>query len=286
MKPRRVQIPSSDGLELIADVRGEPGAPGVLFLHGGGQTRHSWGGTAEALARAGRLAVTLDMRGHGESGWSPEGRYRVTDFARDMLEVIDGLFEAPPAVVGASLGGIAALVGLGESAPHPAACVILVDISTRIESAGAERIVTWMRSRPDGFASLDEVADAIEEYTRDRRRGRNLEGLAKNVRLGPDGRYRWHWDPALLESGDEGPSEIGDNERLIRAARALEIPALLVRGRQSDVISPEGAREFVDAAPRADFVDVSGAGHMVAGDRNDAFTRAVHEFLDRAMPVR
>ncbi len=284
MSERRLEIETRDGLKLVADARGDAGAPGVLFLHGGGQTRHSWGGTARILAGAGRHTVTLDMRGHGESTWCPERRYLVSDFARDMLEVIDAAFERPPAVVGASLGGVAALLGVGESPPPlPAAAVVLVDISTRIEDAGAERIASWMRSRPDGFASLDEVADAVEEYTRERRRHRNLSGLEKNVRLGADGRYRWHWDPGFMSG--EGPSEIRDHARMIRAAQRLELPSLLVRGRQSDVISPEGAREFVDAAPRAEFVDVSGAGHMVAGDRNDAFTAAVRGFLDRAMPL-
>lgn len=284
MNPQRLEFETSDALKLVADARGDPAAPAVLFLHGGGQTRHSWGGTAEALARDGRYTVTLDMRGHGESGWSAERHYRVSDFARDMLEVIDLAFSRPPAIVGASLGGITALLGVGEGTDlAPAAGVVLVDISTRIEREGADRISSWMQSRPDGFASLEEVADAVAEYTQNRSRKRNPKGLEKNVRLGADGRYRWHWDPGFMNG--EGPSEISDHPRMIRAAQRLDVPALLVRGRLSDVISPEGAQEFVDAAPRAEFVDVSGAGHMVAGDRNDAFTDAVRGFLDRVMPV-
>jgi peroxiredoxin len=47
----------------------------------------------------------------------------------------------------------------------------------------------------------------------------------------------------------------------------------------SDLVSETKAREFLERFPAVEFVDVSGAGHMVAGDRNDAFAKAVVEFL-------
>jgi pimeloyl-ACP methyl ester carboxylesterase len=84
---------------------------------------------------------------------------------------------------------------------------------------------------------------------------------------------------------ETGPAEVADQELLPRAAGTLSVPTLLVRGRESDVISLDGVREFQDAVPHAEFVDVSGAGHMVAGDRNDAFTDAAQDFLDRHDPV-
>ena len=283
MEPQRLRLRGAGDLWLAADGRGDPRAPSVLFLHGGGQTRHSWGGTAELLAKRGRYTLALDMRGHGESDWSKERRYAVTDFAADMFAVI-GTLAQPPVVVGASLGGMAALLGIGEAEAPRVAGIVLVDISTSIDPAGAERIKTWMFSRPDGFANLEEVADAIAEYTRDRTRARNLDGLRKNVRLGTDGRYRWHWDPGFMNR-EAGPGEINDRPRMQRAATRLRVPALLVRGKNSDVINPENAREFLDAAPGAEFVDVAGAGHMVAGDRNDAFSEAVLEFLERRIPL-
>ena len=71
-----------------------------------------------------------------------------------------------------------------------------------------------------------------------------------------------------------------DPERLMAAARGLHrVPTLLVRGKLSDVISDETTREFLDAVPHARYVDVSDAGHMVAGDKNDIFSQAVIEFL-------
>ena len=112
----------------------------------------------------------------------------------------------------------------------------------------------------------------------DRRRPGDLSGLAKNLRRTPDGRLRWHWDPKFLEPG-HGPRPGQDTDRLRAAARRLRVPTLLVRGRLSDLLSQEGANEFLALVPHARFADVSDAGHMVAGDRNDRFTSAVLDFL-------
>ena len=282
MREETLEFTGRDGLRLVATARGEPDAPTVLLLHGGGQTRQSWGGTAERLAKSGRYAVTLDMRGHGESAWCPDGRYRVADF-RDDLAVVLSRLARPAVVVGASLGGITALLYAESCDMSRVRGVVLVDVAARLETEGARRIGTWMVSTSDGFDSLEAVAAAIEAYIPQRKQTWTRESLLRVVREHPDGRYRWHWDPKFMSEG--GPREVADQERLHRAAAKLIVPTLLVRGRESDVISYDGVREFRKAVPHAEFIDVSGAGHMVAGDRNDAFTDAVTSFLDRHDPV-
>ncbi len=267
-------------LRIVGDSYGDPAAPPVLLLHGGGQTRHAWGGTAAALAVAGRHAVSIDLRGHGDSGWDPAGDYSVDAFARDLSAVARRL-PAAPAVVGASLGGLATLIAQGEHAEPPASAIVLVDIAPRVDPAGVERIVSFMTAHPDGFATLEEAADAVAGYVPHRPRPRDLNGLRKNLRVGPDGRFRWHWDPRFM-SGTRRPNATQNPERLEAAARAIRVPTLLVRGRQSDVVSADGARAFLDVVPHARYVDVSGAGHMVAGDQNDPFTAAVVGFLAEA----
>jgi pimeloyl-ACP methyl ester carboxylesterase len=280
--PRPLSLAGADGLVLRADARGDPDAPPVLFLHGGGQTRHAWGGTAAALARDGRLAITLDLRGHGESDWATgDAPYRLERFAADLRAVIDQL-DRSPALVGASLGGLTSLLAVGESETAIATAAVLVDIAPRIEPEGAQRITNFMIGRPDGYESLDEVADAIAAYTHHRSRPRDPESLKKNLRE-VNGRYYWHWDPRFM--GADGPAEIVDRARLFAAARRLTMPSLLVRGRESDILSDHGVREFLSHLPNAEYVDVGGAGHMVAGDRNDAFTEAVRRFLTRAAPI-
>jgi len=281
--PRALSFRGADGVTLRADVRGDAGAPPVLFLHGGGQTRHAWGGSAAALARDGRYAITLDLRGHGESGWATgEAPYRLERFAADLRAVIEQLGRSP-VLVGASLGGLTSLLAVGESDRPIASAAVLVDIAPRIEPEGAQRITSFMIGRPDGYGSLEEVADAIADYTRQRSRPRDLESLKKNLRLREDGRYTWHWDPRFM--GVDGPREITEQARLFAAARRLTLPTLLVRGRESDILSDDGVREFMAHLPNAQYVDVGGAGHMVAGDRNDAFTEAVRGFLTRVAPL-
>lgn len=275
--PRALQLESHDGLALTADAYGDPSRPPALLLHGGGQTRFAWGETAQRLAEDGWYAVSMDQRGHGESAWAPDKNYSVDAFVDDVKAVAEQL-GAPPVLIGASLGGIAALLAEGESHPALATALVLVDIAPRIEASGALRIIQFMQNKPEGFASLDEAADAVASYLPHRRRPSDLSGLAKNLRRTPDGRLRWHWDPAFLEPG-HGPRPGQDTERMRKAARKLSVPTLLVRGRLSDLLSEEGARDFLALVPHARFADVTDAGHMVAGDRNDRFTAAVLGFL-------
>jgi len=234
-----------------------------------------WSGTGRRLGAEGWRAISLDLRGHGESDWSPDGRYGIEPFLADLIHVARGL-PREPVLVGASLGGIASLLAVGES-PGLARALVMVDVTPRLESEGVERIIDFMTAQPDGFASLDEAAEAVAAYRKHRPRPGDRSGLLKNLRLGDDGRYRWHWDPAFIGMREEGA--VHQPDRLLEAAQSLTIPTLLVRGRESDVVSRDGADEFLAAAAHARFVDVSGAGHMVAGDRNDAFTEAVVAFL-------
>jgi len=275
VKAEHVALTGGSGLALAADAWGAPASPRVLLLHGGGQTRHSWGATARALAAAGFRAVSCDLRGHGDSHWAPDRDYSIEAFADDVVAVCRRLDGA--AVVGASLGGMAAMVAADRG---PMSALVLVDVAAHLEAEGVERIVAFMTGRPEGFSSLDEAADAIAGYLPHRPRPTDLSGLAKNLRVGADGRYRWHWDPAFMANG---PRASRDPEYMEGRARLIGCPTLLVRGRMSDILSEEGARRFLGLVPHAEYVDVSGAGHMVAGDRNDAFTDAVVSFLRRVL---
>ena len=279
VSPREVTFVGASGVTLSADAWGDQAQPPVLLLPGGGQTRHAWGGTAAALASGGWYAVSLDLRGHGDSDWAGDGDYSLDAFAADLLAVA-ATFDQPPVVVGASLGGISALVAQGESDHAAFAAIVLVDIAPRMEKDGVERIVAFMRSHLDGFTSLEEAADAIAEYLPHRPRPKDMSGLGKNLRLGVDGRYHWHWDPEFV-AGMRRPNGSKQPDRLLAAAANLKLPALLVRGQMSEVISEEGAAEFLATVPHAKYVDVSNAGHMVAGDRNDAFAKAVIDFLSQ-----
>jgi pimeloyl-ACP methyl ester carboxylesterase len=280
--PDVVHIESPTGVTISADHWAGDGTP-VVLAHGGGQTRYSWGGTAAALARSGHQVVSMDLRGHGDSTWATDRNYTMEAFRDDALAVADWIGE-PIAWVGASLGGMS---GLHAVAARPVAfdSLVLVDITPRPAKAGVNRILEFMGANAaDGFGSLDEAADAIAAYQPHRPRPKDLSGLAKNLRLGDDGRWRWHWDPAFLDIRTGGASEHArdaHHDALADMARGLTLPTLLIRGRLSDLVTEDEVAEFLALVPHAAYVDVAGAGHMIAGDRNDIFTDAVTEFLDR-----
>jgi pimeloyl-ACP methyl ester carboxylesterase len=265
------------GVTIVADAAGPADGPLVMFLHGGGQTRQSWGKALIVAAERGYRALSLDLRGHGESGWSPDGAYSMTRFADDVRLVIAALGR-PPVIVGASLGGLIGML-IAAAPPPEFRGLVLVDVAVRLETEGTREIGAFMMSAPNGFASLEEAADAVAAYLPNRPRPSDTSGLMRNLRLREDGRLYWHWDPAFTRYDPE-TAKLSAN-LFAQAAVALTVPVLLIRGGRSRVLSAEGVAEFRGLVPHAEFVDVAGADHMVAGDANDSFNDAVLGFLAR-----
>ena len=279
-------IETLNRMTMAADAEGDPGDPSVLLFHGGGQTRHAWGGAVRSLAAHHWYAVTFDLPGHGNSTWAPDGDYSLDLFAGNAAAAARQFRR--PVLVGASLGGFSALAAIGEGLVPDAAALVLVDVAPRIEAKGVERIRDFMRSGINGFDSLEDVADAVAGYLPNRKRPTDLQGLTKNVRQREDGKWVWHWDPRFMvrvedEPGEPSAGRYSPPDRMAQASRNITVPTLLVRGGSSDVVSPEGAAELQEMIPHAEIVDVAGAGHMVAGDRNDRFNDAVLEFLERVV---
>ncbi|MGA8724716.1 MAG: alpha/beta hydrolase [Acidimicrobiales bacterium] len=284
MDVETVTFEGFEGLRLVADVRGDPAAHPVLFLHGGGQTRHAWGSAAEAVAGEGWRTITLDLRGHGDSDWAPNGDYSFTAFCADCVAVVDQL-GGPPVLVGASLGGMAAMLAEGTSDRTLSCGLVLVDITPKTNQEGIQRITRFMQSGFGGFDTLEDAAAAIAAYTPQRKRGFNPEGLKKVLRQ-RDGRWYWHWDPKFIsqERTEVVPEQFSG--LLDWATRNIHVPTMLVRGALSDVVSQDGVDDLLTRIPDATVVDVAGAAHMIAGDRNDAFANAVLAFLhDRVLPA-
>ncbi|GAB3681336.1 alpha/beta hydrolase [Saccharopolyspora tripterygii] len=273
----RVEFRGLDGIELAAD-RWDPD-PGsalgtVLLLHGGGQTRHSWARTAQVLADRGWTAIAVDARGHGDSDRSPDGAYTLDHFVGDIHRIARAC-DQPPVLIGASLGGRASLALAGDH-PDSISGLVLVDIAARTEESGRSMVRDFMASAPNGFASLEDVAEAVNAYNPRRSRPRNLEGLKKNVRLHTDGRWYWHWDPEFLRYAE---TDLDDaTGRLNAAARNVTAPTLLVRGNRSNIVTPEAVAELLELIPNARAVEVA-AGHMIAGDDNDIFATHLFDFL-------
>ncbi len=282
MKAVRTEFIGHENNRLVADIWGNSDRP-VLFFHGGGQTRHAWDNTARRLAECGMTAITVDMRGHGESEWVSSGNYAFDNYCEDVVAITRSVrkrYQTDPSAVGASLGGLSTLAAEARFGPLLNA-LTLVDITPRMDPDGVAKIQGFMGERmEEGFASLDEAAAAIAKYLPNRRRPTSHDGLRKNLRLGPDGRYRWHWDPAFITSKtgiNSGTAAFMDD--LMSRVPSMHLPILLTRGMQSELVHDHHAREFVSLAPNASYIDIGGAGHMVAGDKNDIFCDAILEFL-------
>lgn len=269
----------SSTITLVADRFGPDGGAPVLLFHGGGQTRWSWGATGKVLGDQGFLVRSFDLRGHGESSWCPGGQYGVDNFAADLRAVIRQM-PAPPLVVGASLGGISALLACGEVPQATCAGLVLVDISPNMNRGGTSRVSEFMRSTAGGFDTLEDAAAAIAAYTPGRSKPVRPEGLTKNLHQGADGRWYWHWDPAFL-APKPGWSPDALEARMMAAAHSIEAPTLIVRGAKSDVLTSEAMDHLRSALPHVEQAEIPGAGHMIAGDDNANFNAAILPFIAR-----
>lgn len=268
------------GVTLAADEAGPSDGPSVIFLHGGGQTRHSWGTALDAASARGLHAITVDLRGHGDSDWAPDGDYRIDAHVGDIRAIVATLPD-PPVLVGASLGGLASLLTVGESPAPIARGLVLVDVVPQIEMEGAQEIRGFMTGNPDGFATVEDAADAVATYLPHRKRPSDPTGLMKNLRRHADGRLYWHWDPAMLED-IKGLDPADREARFTRAATRVRAPTLLIRGGMSRIVSMDGVAAFQSAIPHSEFINIEQADHMVAGDANDAFNAPLLDFLDRS----
>jgi pimeloyl-ACP methyl ester carboxylesterase len=281
-EPETVKFDGFDDVVLVADEwnRGAPSAAGhptVLMLHGGGQNRFSWKNTGQVLADEGFHVVALDSRGHGDSDRSPDANYTVDALCGDTLAVLDQIGR-PVILIGASMGGMTGMLVADAAGPKKVTKLVLVDVVPRYDKDGSARIRDFMASGIDGFETLEEAADAVAAYLPYRTKPRSPEGLKKNLRL-RDGRWYWHWDPAFLTAPND--DAFVRMQKLEQAVADLTIPILLIRGKLSDVVSPEGVKDFLAKVPRAEFVELSDAGHTAAGDDNDAFSDVVVQFVSR-----
>jgi pimeloyl-ACP methyl ester carboxylesterase len=285
MLPQKITFNLNHNFTIAAEGWGNPSNPPILLLHGVGQSKQSWGDTAQSLAQNGWYALALDARGHGDSTWSADGIYTIERNVADLQAVIAQLATLP-AIVGASMGGMTALLAQGFAQSSLCAALVLVDIVPRPDPQGVARIFGFMGAYLQGFESLTQATQAVSQYLPHRSLAEIGKSLARNLRPQEDGRWYWHWDPRILKNfAQETPEQQNTRtENLFAAAQKLQVPALVVRGGMSDVVSQEAMAEFLAIAPQLESVDVLDAHHMVAGDSNNAFSAAVIRFLQRVYP--
>lgn len=274
-----VELPG-DGLTLRADAYGPVAGPPVLFFHGGGQSRRSWTGAARRVGAAGYRAYSVDLRGHGGSDWAADGDYLLDAFGRDVEALLDW-FDRPVALVGASRGGQSALVG-GSRRPGKVALAMVADVAPLLRDEGVDDMRSFFAASAGGFATVDEAADALAEHLHLPRRS-DVAGLEKTMRRGDDGRLYWQWDPLTVSPEFLNPPSEG--LALEHAAARMKDPVVLVRAELSTIVTDESEALFRQLTPHLEVVLARGVGHMVTGDRNDAFADTLLDYLARYSPL-
>lgn len=144
--PQSGVLNGADGLTIAVDHYGDRAGPLVLLVHGGGQTRSVWGDTATYLAGLGCHVIAMDLRGHGDSSWSPVAAYALADYGADIAAIARSEVHGQGLVlVGASLGGLACVMAAGALDGLGLRGLVLADIVPRARAAGAERIRQFTR---------------------------------------------------------------------------------------------------------------------------------------------
>ena len=269
-----------EGKDIAATVFGKESDPLVIFLHGGGQTRFAWDNAAKNISAKGFFVITYDLRGHGDSFWSKEGKYTINDHKEDLESILKSL-NRPANLVGASLGGMTSLLFVGdEKLSSFCKTLTMVDIGVYPNQEGSEKILNFMGSATEGFRTLEEAANHISKFLPHRERPKDLSGLHKNLRKKEDNRFYWHWDPKFIEGRKRRNNE-DYFKPLEVAANNVEKPTLLIRGALSDVLTEEDKNFFLSIVQHAEFEEIKNASHMVAGDKNDIFQATIYKFLEK-----
>jgi esterase len=258
---------------------GNPGAPPVVCVHGYTSSAQAFNALARRFHDRYHF-VAMDVRGHGESAWSPAGAYQYRDQVSDLAAVVDKLGLSRFTLIGTSMGGIIAMAYAGAH-PDRLTHLVINDIGPDVE-VGSQRITLMVGSRPDEFGTLDD-AMAYRRQMSPIVAGRTLDDqreLALGVlRQRPDGRWIWKMDPAYIQQR----VKIGPPERpaLWPALERVTCPTLVVWGSDSDVLSEPQARRMVDTLADGELVTVPGVGHAPTLVE-PAVVTALERFLGRS----
>ncbi|WP_110206114.1 alpha/beta fold hydrolase [Nocardioides daejeonensis] len=261
-----------DGGRLRGQQWGTGLGTAIVFLHGGGQNRHAWAEPARSLAARGFTTLTVDQRGHGASDRTRESRYTHEDMADDVVRVCAAL-PRPPVLVGSSMGGIVSLIAEGERGPGICQGIVLVDVAPQVNLDGLSRVHAFFGRSAPGFVSAEEAHAVLSEYAVHRKP--SLRSTIRNLEMGPDGRWYWHWDPLFAAT----VGDFHDQSRMTAALSAVTVPVLMLRGERSDIVPASTLDELPRINPNITVAEVAGAGHMITAEHNGVFAAALESFV-------
>jgi pimeloyl-ACP methyl ester carboxylesterase len=219
----------------------------------------------------------LDQRGHGDSEWSRGAHYTMIDMADDVAAFISALNINHPIVIGHSMGGMVTLT-LAHKYPELLRAISVVDIGPEVNQQGTKMIREFV-GRNLEFDNLDEFLDKVAEYDPYRSREHIERTIKYNLIRRADGRYVTKHDRRRFF-----PAAENSQQRLLGAPgleqlKQLELPTLIIRGGDSNVLLQDAADRFVAALPDGKLITVPKCGHNVASQNTVGFLEALTPFL-------
>lgn len=254
---------------------GTAGRPAALLVHGLRGHAHSWDDVSAALC-ADYHVLALDQRGRGDSDWARDGDYSTGAYVADLARFCEALELERFILIGHSMGGRNAMA-FGGQRPEMLEKLVIVDVGPTLDRRGSQRISEEISSVPEEFDSFE----AAFEYMNRQNRFASPEVLRRRLRFSTteltDGKVGWKYDRLIREQRRNGTAP--PPEDLWPALPRITCPSLIVRGAETDLLSPEVARQMLTALPNATMVEIPQAGHMVFEDNPADFIAAVKDFL-------
>lgn len=270
----------ADGFVTVNGLRihyvdwGGSGRPPLVFIHGLDRVARTFDHLAPYFTSRYRV-IAFDMRGHGDSGWDPAGRYLVEDHVGDLEGLVTQLGLRGIAIWGNSTGGRVAQVFAGLH-PELVSHVIAEDVGPERPRSIADSYARRVKQEENGWASEEELLSALRKSN---------PGMADAVRRAyvrygtkrrDDGRIVWKRDPNLVKGFVETD--------LWRFVRNIEAPILYVLGGRSTIVSAETQEQLKKTLPRVRIVTMPGLGHYPSDERPAEFAALVNRFL-QGVPV-
>jgi pimeloyl-ACP methyl ester carboxylesterase len=267
------RVVTVNGLRIHYLDWGTAGRPPLILLHGLDRIAHTFDHLAPHFA--GRYhVIAMDMRGHGDSGWDPDGRYGVEDYARDVGGLAEQLELRGVVVWGNSTGGRVAQVFAGMR-PDLVAGVIAEDVGPERPRTIADSYARRVQEEQQGWASEDELLDRLRRTSQ----GMPDAGLRTYVRFGttrrPDGRVIWKRDPNIAGSFT--------SIDLWPFVRRIGAPVLYLLGGRSAIVPVATQEELRQTLPRAQLVTVPDTGHYPSDEKPEEVLAIVDRFLAEAV---
>ena len=252
--------------------------PALIFIHGFLQQARTWDFTCLAL-RSRFRCISLDLRGHGDSGRPVEPEYTTHFYLSDLQRLIDHLSQEMGVdrigLCGLSLGGSLSYLYASEN-PNTVNAIVVVDVAPEMNREARKGIRRYIEALPkDG--PFEELVDKVTKLSPMRNRDAVRGSLLRATRVRPDGSWEWKNDQRLFDY--HRPSFTSDE--YWAALEKVTVPSLFVIGQNSKLVTPETVRRMVETVPGSSATYVPKASHRVPGDNPVGFIKAVSPFLDR-----